>query len=202
MSKLNFDDLYFDVSKFGDKKPIDKVYPELSAYKEDIKNINWKEWKVAVLIIDIGSPFVKIKDPVQKINSVFEELGFDREKKDEVIYKDYIEQRQSGIIDACSFLIEYFNNHKFAAWYEMNKTYYELNRAISKKLDPTSDRYDKDLDRKINLQAKADIMINSLTKYEVDLFGSASMKADAVYKSKKRRKMNWNEKYADDNQVE
>lgn len=202
MSKLNFEDLYFDVSKFGDKKPIIKVYPELLAYNEDVGNVHWKEWKVAILITDVGSPFVKIKDPKQKLDGIFEELKFDSEKTDSKIYNDFLNQNQSGVVDACSFLIEYFNNHKFAAWYELNKTYYELNRAISKKLDPLSDRYDKELDRKITLQGKADAMIDSLARYEVDLFGSASMKADAAYKSKKRRKMNWNEKYAVDNQVE
>lgn len=199
MSKQNFEDLYFDVNKFGGKKTIQSAYPELLAYKDIIK-ITSDEWKVAILISDVGSPFVKIKDTKQKLDEIFKVLDIDPTSSD--LYYDFLNQRQSGVIDACTFLIEYQNNHEFSAWFELNRLYYELLRVISVPLNPEDVNYDKAFDRKMLLQVKLKTMQEDLRKYETNLFGTSSMKAAASYKSKKSRKLNWNEKYADNNQVE
>lgn len=202
MSKVNFENLYFDVTKFGGSTKIQDAYPELLPYKE-VSKVSTEEWKVAILVTDVGSDFVKIKDPIQKIDEIFKTLGLDKKnKKNASIHKDFISQKNSNVITACTFLIEYHNNHEFAAWYGLNKLYYEVRRVIDEPLDPKSTNYDKDLDRKTKLQNSADGMLEKLKRYETDLFGSAAMKADAAYKSKRQMKTNWNEKYAQDNQVE
>lgn len=201
MSKQNFESLLFDVTKFGGKVSIQDAYPELLPYKE-LEGISSEEWKVAILMVDIGSDFVRIKDPKQKMDSIFKELGLDKKDEYSGIYQDAIDQVQCNITDACSFLIEYQNNHEFSAWYEKNKLYYELLRVVSVKLDPNSENYDKEFDRKLALQDKLKKMQSDLKEYETNLFGTAAMKAAAVFRSKKARIINWNEKFADDNQVE
>lgn len=199
MSKLNFDNLYFSIDKFGGKKKIQDSYPELLPYTE-IKDISTEEWKVAILVTDLGSPFVKIKDGKQKIEEIFKALDLDKDKKHSDIFRSFLDQKQGGIIHACTFLLEYFNNHEFAAWYELNKLYYQFVNVLRKPVEDPND--DKELDKKLSLQTKLNSMQDTLKKYETNLFGSAAMKADAAYKSTKARKMNWNEKYADENQVE
>lgn len=200
-TKGNFENLMFDVTKFGGKVSIQDAYPELLPYKEYDK-IKSAEWKVAILMVDIGSDFVRIKDPKQKLDSIFKALSYDKTNLHSYIYYDAVQQRESNVIDACSFLIEYQNNHEFSAWYELNKLYYELLRVISSPLDDKSDSYDRDFDRKINLQVKLDKMQEDLKRYETNLFGTSAMKAAAAYRSKKKMMVNWNEKFADENQVE
>lgn len=201
MSKKNYDNLLFDVTKFGGKVRIQDAYPELLPYKE-VSHVTDTEWKVAILMVDLGSDFVRIKDPKQKIDSIFKEIEIEKKGDYLKIHTDSISQNQSGVIDACTFLIEYQNNHEFTAWYEANKLYYELMRVISSPLDPKSDTYDKDFDRKVVLQEKAAKMQEALRKYETNLFGTAAMKSAAAMRSKKRLIINWNEKYAVENQVE
>lgn len=201
MSTQNNENLLFDVTKFGGKVSIQDAYPELLPYKDYCK-ITSTEWKVAILMVDVGSDFVKIKDPRQKMDSIFKELNIDKNNKYLETYHDAIQYRQGNLMDACSFIIEYQNNHEFSAWYEQNKLYYELLRVISTPLDETKDSYDKDFDRKITLQGKLESMQAKLKQYETNLFGTVAMKAAAAYRSKKKMMVNWNEKFADENQVE
>lgn len=200
MSKQNFENLQFDVTKFGGRVSIQDAYPELLPYKE-YEHITSEEWKVAILMTDVGSSFVKIKDQSQKIQNIFDELKIDR-KKNEKLYDEAVNQKQSSVVDACSFLIEYQNNHEFAAWFQLNKIYYELLQVISKPLDINSQNYDKEFDRRMILQAKLSTMQADLKKYETSLFGTAAMKAAAAFRSKKKMHINYNEKYAQENQVE
>lgn len=201
MSKQNFESLLFDVTKFGGKVSIQDAYPELLPYKE-LEGISSEEWKVAILMVDIGSDFVRIKDPKQKMDSIFKELGLDKTNKHSDIYYDSVYQRQGKLIDACSFLLEYQNNHEFAAWYEQNKLYYELLRVVAVQLDPDKDDYDKEFDRKLKLQDKLKSMQDDLKKYETNLFGTAAMKAAVMFRSKKKKMINWNEKFSEENGVE
>jgi len=202
MSKQNSENLLFDINKFGGKVSISDAYPELLPYT-DVCNISSEVWKVAILMVDVGSDYIRIKDPKQKTDSIFQELGFDpKSPKYSSLYHDALQQRQSDLIDVCSFIIEYINNHEFGAWYELNKLYYELLRKVAVKLDPESDTYDSDFDKKLKYEERLSNMQKKLSTYEVNLFGTASMKAAVMYRSSKKKKMNWNEKYADENQVE
>lgn len=198
MSKLNSEDLYFDVNKFGGKKTIQVSYPELLPYKE-ISDIKTDEWKVAVLYTDIGSPFVKIKDPLQKTEEIFDALSLDRKGKNKELFNDIVQQKLSGVTKACVFLVEYQNNHEFAAWFSLNKLYYKFIKQLDKPLDDEDDI--NELTKRLNIQKKLSEIQESLKKYETNLFGTAAMKADTAYKSKKRI-LNWNEKFADENQIE
>lgn len=202
MSKQNFENLMFDVTKFGGKVSIQDAFPELLPYKE-YSEISSIEWKVAILMTDIGSDFVKVRDPYQKIDSIFKSLNLDPKKHLE-LFSSALEFKSGNLLDACAFLLEYQNNHEFAAWFNMNNTYYEVLKAINKEL-PSIDNpdYDKALDRKASLQDRLSKMQETLKKYETNLFGTASMKAAAIFRSKKKKQiMNYNEKYAQSNQVE
>lgn len=200
MSKFNSEDLYFDVNKFGGKKNIQSSYPELLPYKE-VSDIKPDEWKVAILYTDIGSPFVKIKDPLQKTEEIFDALGLDRKSKHKQLFNDIVQQRISGVTTACTFLIEYQNNHEFASWFSLNKLYYKFIKQLDKPMTEEQEEDLKELKKRKDIQKDLDEMQVSLKKYETNLFGTAAMKADTAYKAKKRI-LNWNEKFAVENQVE
>jgi len=191
-------ELQFDIEKFGGEVKIYDAYPELLPYKQ-YHHISDKEWKIAILMVDIGSSYSKVKDQSQKMESIFEHLNLDKHK-DAKIFQDCIKYAAGDVMDACSFLIEYQNNHKFAAWYEMNKLYYQLMAMIRR---PARENEDEErlIDKKTDLQYKATKMMAELEKLETDLFGTAAMKA-AAFRSKRKMEINWNEKYAQDNQVE
>lgn len=199
MSKSNNENLIFDVTKFGGKVKIQDAYPELLPYKEYHK-ISTEEWKCAIHMTSVGGDFVKIKDQTQKMEAIFAELGLDKTKHAK-IFTQGINHSPGNLMDACSFLIEYQNNHEFSAWYEMNKMYYELLRSVREPLNPKSDSYDRDFDIKLKRQDKINKMQEDLKKYETSLFGTAAMKA-AAFRSKRALTVNWNEKYAQENQVE
>ena len=189
----NNDNLLFDVSKFGGKVKIQDAYPELLPYKT-YHHISANEWKVAIHMTSVGGDFVKIKDQVQKTEAIMSVLKLDKDKHPD-IYDQAVNYTAGNLMDACSFLIEYQNNHEFSAWYELNKLYYELLKQV--RAPKGSDDIDdgKFFDRKLQLQSKIDDMQDRLKKYEISLFGTAAMKASA-FRSKKKMEINWNEKYA------
>lgn len=199
--QIDYNNLLFDISKFGSGKSIMDAYPELFAYKEMLE-VKEEEWKVAILMVDLGSPFVRIKDPKLKLESIYDALGYDKTGVTYDIFFDAINYRSSGVIDACTFLIEYQNNHEFSAWMELNKLFYDILRLISTPLDPESENYEKDIDTNIRRTKSLDDLQEKLRKYEANLFGSVAMKSAAAFRSKKKLTINWNEKYAVENQVE
>lgn len=195
----NNNNLLFDVNKFGGKVKIYDAFPELLPYKT-YHHISSEEWKVAIHMTSVGGDFVKIKDQVQKIEAIMSELKLDKTRFAH-IYHQAVTYSAGNLMDACSFLIEYQNNHEFSAWYELNKLYYELLKQVRRRPSDEEEEDDRFFDRKLQLQSKIDSMQDRLKKYEVSLFGTAAMKA-AVYRSKKKMEVNWNEKYAQENQVE
>lgn len=198
--KHKFDDCLFDPTQMTGKKRVQEVYPELLPYKEYF-DCTVMDWQVGVCLTDIGSPFIKIKDHKQRLDAIFEFFNFNRLKGDTAVaYERALEYRPCGIIDVCTFMIEYQNNHDFAAWWIKNKSYYDLMNAIAKPMgeDESEDRY---WDRQFKNQDRASKIALELKTLETNLFGSAAMKSAAA-RSKQRLERNYAEKYSMKNQVE
>lgn len=199
MSKLDFSKCLFDPTRLTKAKKVQDVFPELLPYK-DISDIVF-DWQVGICLTDLGSPFIKIKDHKQKLDAIYDYFGFDRIKgklSDE--YDLAVKYRPCGIMDVCTFMIEYQNNYDFAAWFTLNQSYFELMQVIRtpKKEDDDEGRY---WDRRSKNQERSAAIAEKLKDYEVNLFGSAAMKTAAA-RSKKIKIQNYNEKYSQENQVE
>ena len=194
MSQLDFSTCLFDPSKIAASKKVQELYPELLPYKEYLE-IPKEDWVVGICLTDLGSPFVKIKDHKQKMEAIFDHFKYSRSKGDSAVsFARASEYRPCGIMDVCSFMIEYQNNHDFAAWFVKNQSYYELMKAIMKPM-LENDSEDKYWDRKFKNQERAAKIAQELKEIETSLFGSAAMKTAAA-RSKKKLVMNYAEKYA------
>lgn len=198
MSEYNFSECKFDITKFGGRQKIQDVYPELLPYKE-LYEISEVDWKIGICLSDIGSPFLKIKDISQRAREIFEFLGLtikkERKKFDSVVNYD-----QGDIMMICLFMIEYLNNNKFSQWWKYQERFQSmmnrLNRPIRK--DEDEDKYDI---AQTKLQKSIEELSKSIEKYDVELFGTAAMKA-AVFREKLSLIRNYAEKHAVENQVE
>lgn len=198
MAEYKFNECSFDITKFGGRVKIQDAYPELLAYKEYAK-VTEREWKIGILISDIGSPFIGIKDFNKKLSEIFSVLKIEI-KKNKELFDVIINHKETPVFDIVSFILEYQNNNKFTQWFmgqEMfNRTTRMMNRA---------QREGEDEDSYFEFQYKQNQKLETLRKQldplELELFGTAAMKA-AVFRSKSKLKRNYAEKYAMQNQVE
>lgn len=195
-----FDLNTFDISKFDNKVSIQEAFPELRAYTE-YHHIGHREWKVAILLTDMGSPFIKIKDNNHKLDEIFRTLKIDKTKGGgKRIYEEAINYLPSNVMDACSFIIMYQNNHDFANWFEQNIIYYNL---LKKLREPQKEGEDEDryFVNKMQYSDRIDKLSERLKKLELQLFATNEMKA-AAFRSQFRLRKNYAEKYAMGGQVE
>lgn len=198
--EYKFDNCLFDPTKIEKKKKVQETYPELLPYKE-YHNCKNTDWQIGMCITDLSSPFIKIKDHKQRVDAVFDYFGFDKHKGDmSEDYSNIIGYKACGIIDVCTFMLEYQNNHDFAAWWIKNKSYYSLLEQISKPMQE-GDREDNYWDRKFKNEDRASRLVGELKTLEANLFGSSAMKG-AVARSKQKLERNYAEKYAVKNQTE
>lgn len=196
--KYSFENCLFDPTVIVGKKKVQEIYPELLPYKE-YEDCTNEDWKIGICLTDLGSPFVKIKDHKQRLDAVFDFFGIDRTKSEE--YKKVLLYKNCGIIDVCTFMLEYQNNHDFASWWIKNKSYYNLLRVIERPIVEGQENEDKYWERKFKNEDRASKVAQELKELETNLFGSAAMKS-AIARSKQKLERNYNEKYADKNQVE
>lgn len=196
--KYNFSDCKFDINKFGGRRKIQDVYPELLPYR-DLLEISEIDWKIGICLSDIGSPILKIKDINQRAREIFDVLGLDK-NKDKNRFDDIINYNQGDIIRICLFMLEYLNNNKFSQWWKYQQRFQSmmdrLNRPLREGED--EDKYDQ---AQSKLQVNIDQLATSIEKFEIDLFGTAAMKA-AVFREKLSLIRNYAEKHAKENQVE
>ena len=189
----------FDPSRFGGSTRIEDVYPETSMYTEFTKSSEY-DIKVAILISDFDSPFLSIKDTKIRLNAIYDFLGMDRKSKKGKEKFDSIENYSfMPVFDICCVYLEMQNNHDFSAWWALSRTFYDLNRVMSKPLreGENEDNYVK---RKLSIQKQVNSIQEELEAREVKLFGSAKMKM-AVARSKMKRMRTYPEMFAQDNNV-
>lgn len=198
MAEYNFSDCKFDPTKFGGKKKVQDIYPELLPYTE-LHGISDIDWKLGICLSDIGSPFLRIKDEVQRLREMFNFFGLDI-KKDVKKYESILSYEQSDIMDVCAFILEYLNNNEFSKWWSYQQMLNKMLKRVNIPMRSDEDEA-KYYDQKFKLIKNIDEISKIVKEIDTELFGTAAMKA-AVYRSKKKLKRNYAEKYADENQVE
>lgn len=198
MAEYKYSDCLFDITKFGGRVKIQDAYPELLPYK-DLLKINEKDLKIGILISDMGSPLVKIKDYNQKIREIFNILKIDL-KKNKELFENIIDHRVCDVYGVVSFMLEYQNNLKFTLWWKNQEQFDNILKRMSapKGEEQSEDAFDE---YQFKTLQRLDTIRVTLEKLELDLFATAAQKA-AVYRQKKTLKTNYAEKHAIENQVE
>lgn len=198
-AELDFSKCLFDPTKFSKDKKVQDVYPELLPYTDIPQSV--LAWQVGICLTDIGNPFIKIKDHKQKLDAIFSHFGYSRIKGDSALeYNKALEYRPCDIIDVCVFMIEHQNNYDFAAWWTKQESYWQLAKRVIVPLRENENE-NQYWSEKIKNQERMAKIAMELKEIETELFGSVAMKTAAA-RAKKRKKVNYNEKYADENQVE
>lgn len=199
MAKLDFTKCIFDPTLLGVKKKVQEIFPELSAYK-DIPETHI-DWQIGICLTDLESPFLKIKDHRQKLDAIYDFFKLNRIKgKDADLYQLVVAYRPCGVMDVCTFMIEYQNHYDFSQWFTKNQSFFELEAVIRKPYREADNNENTYWDRKFKNQERSAKIAAELKDLEVSLFGSVAMKTAAA--RSKRLKMNYNEKFAEENQVE
>lgn len=150
--------------------PILYNFPEFKRVQQD------KFIKIAILISDFKSPFIRIKDPKIKVESVFDflELGLNT-KSAQKEFEDIYLFRHETVIDCCCRYIQMQNEHEFSSWWSQNLLYYELQRENSKPRGKDED-INVYTNRKIRIDESLEKIGKKLQEKESILFGDASMK--------------------------
>lgn len=185
-ANYNFDNCLIDISKVsGGVKMID-YYPELSAYPEFVNVNNDNEIKIAIAISDIGSPFIKIKEPTMRLKALFEYLGIDlRSKEDQDFFDRVLNYTDDKVFPACSRYIQMINNHDFASWWGLNISFYHLQRESIKPMAVDADpiKYSNNME---SLTTRMDKIAEKLKTYEARLFSDTQMKQKIVNEQLKK----------------
>lgn len=199
MPKFDTSKCMFDPLKFGGSTRIEDVYPETSYYTEFTKSSE-HDIKVAILICDVNSPFIPIKDMRMRLIAIYDFLGMDRtSKKAKEKFNNIEKYAYMPVFEICSIYLEMQNNHDFSAWWSLSRTFYDLNNVMSQPIKEHDD-VDRYVTRKLKIQKQLDEIQDALEEKELRLFGNAKMKM-AVARSKMKRVRTYAEKYSMDHQV-
>lgn len=202
MVEYDFSLCMYDISVKGD---LLKIYPELNAYEEFVAAHNDNEIKIALLISDEGSPFLKVKDFKQKLLSIFDLLEISlKNDKGKQLFNEILNYANERIAAMCGLFLELQNNHDFTYWWNTNQLYYSLMSEMGKprekdkdgKLEPIKDY----VDRKLKIQKQAEPIKSDLLNVEAELFSDSKMKA-SIAKAKIKKIRTYAEMFADENSV-
>lgn len=178
-----------------------KAFPELSAYEEISNAHDDNEIKIALLITDEGSPFLKVKDLKQKLLAIFDYLEIalnnDRSK---LLFNEVLNYTNERIAAMCGLFLQMQNNHDFTYWWNTNQLYYSLMNEMGKPKGKDED-VGKYVNRKLAIQKQAEPIKNDLMNIEANIFSDSKMKA-AIAKSKLRLTRSYAEMFAEDNAVD
>lgn len=160
-------------------------FPELTPYPEFINAFD-NEIKIAILIADIESPFLKIKDNESRLKAIFEflDIGLMNLKTKE-LFNSVLNYTHGRVIDACCRYIQIQNNHDFASWWSLNLAFYELQKQSVKTREANED-VTKFVKGKTETSKEMDRIATMLKDYEARLFKDTKMKQKMVEQQLKK----------------
>lgn len=192
--KFDTSECYFNPSRFGGDTKIQDVYPESSAYTEFLSPE--EDIKIAILLSDFKSPFLKIKDHKQKVQMIFKFLGINtktgRYKK---VLEDIEDFRDRSIYPLCAIYIQIQNNEEFSYWWNLSQLYYELMAEMGRPREQ-GESLDRNVNMKLKIQKQADEIKETLSDCSVNLFGTSEMKM-AVARAKLEKTRTYPEMHAE-----
>lgn len=190
-----------DFSKIKPGQRMIEAFPELSAFPE-FKLVQEDKWiKVAILLSDFDSPFLKIKDNELRLRAIYDyvEIGLKTQKNQEE-FQEVLEYKHIIVIDCCSRYLQMQNNHDFASWWSSNLLYYEL---IKEKNAPKSpgDSIDVYTNRKLKIEDNLERILVRIKEKEAMLFKDSKMRM-AIARSQVQKIKTYPEQMAEENTVE
>lgn len=196
--KFDLSELQYDFTLVPPKMAIVDYFKELKVFSEFASCQDDNDIKIAILLTDKSSPFVKIKDTTQRAVAIFDFIGI----IDKTKFNSVIDYTNKTIFLICSAYLQMQNNHLFALWWNTNQSFYMLINEMSKPLLKSEAKdIPKEVAMRLNIQKQADNIRQDLLKIEAELFSDSAMK-HAIALSKITKMRTYPEMYAISNQVE
>lgn len=175
MSTYDLSRCYIDITLIPNRTRIIEQHIELAAYPE-FKDISDEELRIAFLISDIESPFIKIKEPQMRLIALFEflDIGLKTPTKKE-LFKQVLDYKHPRIFLACSRVIQLINNHDYAIWWTLNMAFYDLQKESSTPKGSTESTKSY-VDTKTSITNQMSTIGEKLKTLEGRLFGDTKMK--------------------------
>lgn len=179
MSAHDFSKCLYDITVVPNKTTVIEFYSELASYQE-FNAINDIEMRIAICISDIESPFIKIKEPRIRLNTIFEFLGINlNELYNQELYSEVLNYSNEKIISACCRLIQQINNHDYSIWWTLNLSFYDLQKESAKPKDD-SDTTKNYVSTKIAITTEMNRIGEKLKDLEARLFSDTKLKQRIV----------------------
>lgn len=182
-----------------DKKLIEQ-FSELSAFPEFKKALDDNEIKIAILMGDIDSPFIRIRNRETMLNSIFDYLEIPiKTKSEQEFFNQVLHYKHDRIIGCWVRYIQILHDTDWTDWTMAQQTYNFL-LFESQKPEDSDDTPDKYLARRLKIQESIKKVGIEIKAIEAKLFpDSKSAREAALYENKLI--VTYAEKYAEENTV-
>lgn len=185
MATFDLSPLLIDFSLAAAGEKVLDHFPELSAFPEFVNAFD-NEVKIGILISDIESPFLKIKDNESRLKAIFEflDIGLMTVKNKE-FFNEILNYKHGRVIDVCCRYIQMQNNHDFASWWSLNIAFYELQK-LSVETRKAGEDITKFVKGKTEISKDMDRISTMLKDYEARLFKDSKLKQKLVEQQLKK----------------
>lgn len=191
----DFSKLSYDISELKPHEKVIDKFKDLADQDEFSDPNNDHLLRIAILLVDPYSPFVKTYNTIeQRVAKIFEYLDI----KDHILLgkvTTFTEDRISAMIGKLFMLI---NHYEYQAWYSLWVLYQQVCKRMQDPLD--KDDINKDIENKLKVQKQSEEIKNLLLTKEVSLFKDDKLKRLIVSNTAKTIS-NYAEKYAEDHTV-
>ncbi len=194
MSDYDLSKLYIDFTQCPKNKRLREHFSEFSAFKEFDKAEDVKI-KIAILIGDIDSPFVRIKDRETMVREVFSYLGINP-KEESKFLEDIIFYKDATVTMCWLRYLQMLHETDFTDWQLARKDYdYFLQKSNEEKTPDEND--DKYLARRNKIRETVKTLGQEVRSIEAKIFpDSKAAREAAIAESKSKIKL-YAEMYAE-----
>lgn len=190
---MDFSALQFDPSRPG--KLIEN-YPELLEYKQFTNVADDLFLKLAILISDEESPFVKKERNFRGIVvTASDYLGIPETIQDDLINGNLTET-VAKIIDMQSVYFMMFNNWEYQSWWDMCFQYHRNSLLLRTPIDFSDKDYEKKSETTQRIRIHQKSLQADLIQYENLIFPKGTNVKKVVSKDTAKKLTNWAEKMA------
>lgn len=189
---------------FSKKPPLVKMtefHPELLAFKEFINQKDDDIIKIAILMTDPESPFLKIKDRETMVSSIFEYLGIDLEgEKYKGFFDDIVNYRHEEIGQCKARCLQIVHNVDWTEYVMTRETFDYLTMEANKPMS-ADDETDQYINRRVKLKdqiKKAGIDLKSM---EARIFPDSRSARETAILDAKRKITSFPERYSQERSV-
>lgn len=189
-----------DISKVKPGQKMIEAFPELSVYVEfnSVQDDNWI--KLAILLADLDSPFLKIKENDLRVRAIFDFLEIGMKTPKALEYFDRVlNYKHEAVFDCCSKYLQMQDNDSFASWWSSKILYYELIKEKNKPKE-SGDSIDVYINRKFKIDDNLEKIAERIRVKEVLLFKDTKMRR-AVANAELKKIKTYPEKFAEEDGI-